>query len=67
MDSAASALEVERKAIYEWARGDANLLSARCAKAEETLRIVDGLLADPSGAPLDAINLARAAMKDAPR
>jgi hypothetical protein len=28
----------ERKAIYEWARGDATLLSARCVKAEEALR-----------------------------
>lgn len=30
----------QRKAIYDWARGDAKLLSARCAKAEESLAVL---------------------------
>jgi hypothetical protein len=46
---AASTLEADRKAIYEWARGDATLLSARCAKAEEALEAMRALLLNIEG------------------
>lgn len=44
-----SELEVARKSIYEWAHGDATLLSARCAKAEEALEETRRLLLNIEG------------------
>ena len=45
----AAMLPERRKAIYEWAQGDATLLSARCAKAEEALESARALLLNIEG------------------